>query len=182
MAAPILVVTGPSGAGKTTVSTLVADRFDPCVRIRTDDFLHFVAHGWIDPMTAEAAHQNHVLGGAFTAAAIQFAMGGYTVVLDGHIFPDGVDGIAQMAARHTVPVHYVVLRPALEICLERAAGRGSDDGRFRFDADSLGEQHGRFSDLARYEANVIDSTAAPGDVADEILRAFAAGLLLSSGA
>jgi len=180
VAAPILVVTGPSGAGKTTVSMLVAERFDPSVHLRTDDFLHFVANGWIDPLAAESAHQNHVLGGAFTAAAIQFAIGGYTVVLDGHIFPDGVDGIAQMGARQAVAVHYVVLRPALGICLERAAAPGSGDGRFRLDVDSLAEQHGRFSDLARHEGNVIDTTASPEDVADEILQAFSAGRLLSS--
>src|SRR3954468_9137489 len=50
MAAPIVVITGPSGAGKTTGGGLVAKAFDPSIHIRVDDFLTpFVVNGWIDP-------------------------------------------------------------------------------------------------------------------------------------
>jgi predicted kinase len=78
--ASVLVVTGPSGAGKTTVARLVAAAFDSSVHIQADDFTSFVVNGWIEPWLRESVHQNHVLGGA-VAAAVAFAEGGYTVVL-----------------------------------------------------------------------------------------------------
>ena len=75
------------------MSKLVAAGLEPSVHIRTDDFLRFIVNGWIDPAAPESAHQNHVLGGSFTLAAIQFAAGGYNAVLDGHILPDGLNGM-----------------------------------------------------------------------------------------
>src|SRR5207237_7142956 len=86
VAAPIIVVTGPCGAGKTTIGRLVAETFDPGVHLRMDDFWPFVVKGWIDPNLPEAAHQNHVLGGAAATSAMTLAEGGYTVVVDGHVF------------------------------------------------------------------------------------------------
>jgi len=110
MAAPIVVVSGPSGAGKTTVARLVAAAFELSVHIRTDDFTPFVVNGRVDPWLPASAHQSDVLGGAVAAAGMQFAEGGYTVVLDGHWFTEGLDGLAQMGTRRGVPVHYAVLR------------------------------------------------------------------------
>jgi hypothetical protein len=57
------------------------------------------------------------------AAAAQLAVGGYTVILDGTMFPDGVDGMAEICGRRGVPVHYAVLRATLAACLERATHR-----------------------------------------------------------
>jgi hypothetical protein len=48
--------------------------------------------GWIDPRLPAADHQNDVLGAAVASAAIQFAEGGYTVLLDGTFFPAGIEG------------------------------------------------------------------------------------------
>jgi type II secretory pathway predicted ATPase ExeA len=79
MVAPIAVITGPSGAGKTTVGRLIAASFELSVHIRMDDCTPFVVNGWVEPWLPEAAHQNHVLGSAVGAGAMQFAAGGYTV-------------------------------------------------------------------------------------------------------
>jgi energy-coupling factor transporter ATP-binding protein EcfA2 len=125
MAAPILVISGPSGAGKTTIGRMLAGVFDLSVHIRADDFMPLVVNGWIDPSLPDAEHQNHVMGGAIAAAAIQFAVGGYIVVFDGTLFPEGLEGMAQMCRRRAVAVHYAVLRPDLETCRARAAQRGS---------------------------------------------------------
>ena len=45
----LLIITGPPGAGKSTVSELVAARFDRCALVRGDTFFGFVARGYIDP-------------------------------------------------------------------------------------------------------------------------------------
>jgi adenylate kinase family enzyme len=40
--APVLVVAGPSGAGKTTVGRLVAAAFDPSAHVQIDELMRFV--------------------------------------------------------------------------------------------------------------------------------------------
>ena len=35
----VMVLTGPPGAGKTTVAAAIADAFEPSVNLRADDFL-----------------------------------------------------------------------------------------------------------------------------------------------
>jgi hypothetical protein len=122
----------PGGRGdaadeETTVGRLVAATFGLSAHIQTDHFMSFVASGWVEPHLADAAHQNHVLGGAVAAAALQFATGGYMVVVDGHIFPEGLDGLAHHSVRRGVTLHYAVLRPDLATCLTRVRQRRQGD-------------------------------------------------------
>lgn len=170
--APILVLAGPSGAGKTTVGRLVATAFDSSAHVRTDDFMSLVVKGWIEPWLPEADHQNHVLGGAVGAAAVELASGGYTVVLDGPLFPDGVDGLARSSTRRAVPLHYAVLRPDLATCLVRVAQRRPGDPA---DLESFAQLHARFADLGDREAHVVDATEPPEDVADIVLAGLSSG-------
>jgi len=175
---PILLVSGPSGVGKTTVAPLVAATFDLGVHVRAESFWAFVVSGWVDPSKPESAHQNHVLGGVVAAAAIQFAVGGYSVVVDGTFFPDGADGMAQMCARREVPLHYAVLRADLATCLTRVAQR---QGHEPVDPSAFAALHARFADLGEDEASVIDALQAPDDIAVELRSALAAGRLLRAG-
>jgi hypothetical protein len=76
-------MTGPFGVGKSTVSRLTAATIgEESMYVPIDDFTRFVVNGWVEPWLPESAHQNEVLGGAVVAAAMQFADGGYTVVVD----------------------------------------------------------------------------------------------------
>jgi hypothetical protein len=188
VAAPILVISGPSGAGKTTIGRFLADAFEPSAHIRVDDFMPFIVNGWIDPSLPDAEHQNHVMGGAVAAAAMQFAIGGYTVVFDGTLFPDGLEGMAQMCRRAAVQVHYAVLRPDLATCRARAAQRGTApyvgpaSDRYRSDPVSFDRLHDRFANLGVYESNVFDAMANPEHVAEAVLFAFRHGGLLANAA
>ena len=47
--ADLLVVTGPPGAGKSTVSQLLAADFDPGALVAGDQFFGFLRAGFIDP-------------------------------------------------------------------------------------------------------------------------------------
>jgi hypothetical protein len=86
---------GPSGVGKSTVSRLTAATIgEKSMYVPIDDFTRFVVNGWVEPWLPESAHQNEVLGGVVVAAAMQFADGGYTVVVDGHVFPGTPEEVA----------------------------------------------------------------------------------------
>jgi len=175
--APILVVSGPSGAGKTTVAKLIASSFEKSAHIAIDEFLRFIASGWVDPRLPTAASQNVVVGVSVAASAIQFARGGYTVVVDGHLFPDGAEGMSSICRASGIGLHFAVLRPDLATCEERAAQRPPGTGRFRTDATSVRELYSRFTRLGAYEANVIDSSSSPADAAEAVLAAFHCGRL-----
>jgi predicted kinase len=172
-AAPIIAVTGPTGAGKTTISRLVAAAFPASVHVRVDDFTRFTVNGWEGLWRPEGAHQNHVFGGAAASAAMTFAEGGYTATFDGHLFPEGLRGLAEACRRREVPLHYAVLRPDLEVCIARAAAR---DGAV--DRDGLVQQHERFGDLGPFEAHAVDATGTSHEVAETVLDAFRAGRLV----
>jgi hypothetical protein len=142
--------------------------------MQSDHFLFSVVSGWVDPWLPEAAKQNEVVGGATITAALQFAKGEYTVVLDGTVFPGAIDDLTPWAARHDVPLHYAVLRSDLSTCLTRVQQRRPGDPE---NFDAWAQLHARFADLGRYEANVIDANGTPQEVAAALIAAFGAGRL-----
>src|SRR5689334_1125692 len=79
----VVVLTGPPGAGKTTVARVLADRLTPSVHLHTDDFWHYIRQGWIAPYLPEAHRQNQVVINVVVQAAFGFAQGGYHVIVDG---------------------------------------------------------------------------------------------------
>ena len=115
----LLIVTGASGVGKSSVSAAVAATLERSVHLRVDDFLCSVVGGWVDPWLPDAAQQNDAVGRAVIAAAMQFVAAGYTVVVDGTIFPDAIDELAPACREHQVPLHYVVLRCPFDVARER---------------------------------------------------------------
>lgn len=178
--APILVVSGPAGVGKSTTSALVAAAFPSSVHLQADVFTYAIMQGRVPSWLPEAAQQHEVVGAALAVAAMQYAEGGYTVVLDGHLFPDGVSGLAAGCAGRGIAVHYAVLHAELATCLARANGRGDDWGR---EPTPLAELQGSMADLhARFagvdEAHVIDATVTPDEVAAAVLTACRSGRLL----
>lgn len=55
--ADLIVVTGPPGAGKSTVAEVLSKRFERSALVAGDDFFAFIDSGYIAPWTAEAHHQ-----------------------------------------------------------------------------------------------------------------------------
>jgi hypothetical protein len=179
-AGAVIVVSGPSGVGKTDVSRLVAGGFDHSVHLQVDDFLGAIVNGWVDPNRPEAHEQHEAVGGAVAVSAMGFAAHGYTAVVDGHLFPDGVDGLAAACTDRGLACHYVVLTADLDTCWARA--RAGGPGRRPPEPEPFAAVHARFAGLDLDPRHVVDASGSPAATSDTVLRALRAGRLRWSAA
>jgi gluconate kinase len=168
---PLIVLTGPPGAGKSTVGRLLAKGWERAVHLHTDDFYAWIASGYIEPWRPESRDQNVTIMEGIAGVADRFATGGYTVIVDGIVGPWFLDPFRALER----DVTYVVLRPALEAAEQRAKARGEHPLK---DLAVVGQMHAAFSDLGELETHVIDSTSlTPDQTVDEIRRHLDRGSL-----
>lgn len=166
----VIVLTGPPGAGKTTVARLIADTLTPSVHLPGDDFWHFIRQGRIGPYRPEANRQNAIVINALARCAFEYAAGDYRVICDGIVGPWFVDIFRTAAADIGIPLHYVVLRPDAPTALHRATTRSVNAIANPDLVSSLCEQ---FADLGMLEPHTVDST---GHTAASTAATILAGL------
>ena len=173
MRAQIVILSGPPGAGKSTVAPLLADQLDSSVVLPMDEFFHFIRRGHIAAFLPNAAQQNEVVSGVLAAAAVSFASGGYTVILDGIVGPWFLPIYLEAARSNGVDVHYIVLRPSSGVAAARAVSRRSHQ---LTDPEPVAGLYTALSELGTYESHVIDSSLwDPLETANRVLEGVLAG-------
>ncbi|MEW1959197.1 AAA family ATPase [Kineococcus sp. NPDC059986] len=166
----LLVIAGPPGAGKTTVSSLVSARLSPSVLLRGDAFFRFLDQGAQKPWLPEAEEQNRTVIRASGAAAGRYTRGGFDAVFDGVMGPWFLPTFLE--ATELDVVHYAVLLPPVERCVHNVTtreGNRDDEPGTRY----MHEQFERADIDVRHL--VIEPEGTPEEVAACILARYGRG-------
>lgn len=174
--APVLIVTGPPGVGKTTTAEIVADRSSPSVHLESDVFFRFVRAGYVEPWDPESHEQNGVVFEAVAAAAARYSAAGYFTIVDGIVIPGWfMEPLRDALKDAGLRVSYAVLREPLAVCVARARER---EGETLVDPEVIGRLWRNFADLGELEPNALDlGGKTPDEAADLLEQRLGDGLL-----
>ncbi|GAB1639670.1 AAA family ATPase [Krasilnikovia sp. MM14-A1259] len=134
----ILLITGMPGAGKSTVSRLVAQRLSRAARVDGDTVGEMVLSGrvkFFEEPADEAARQTELTHRNLCSLAAHFFDAGFTPLIDGVISQrTELERFVKLLTPR--PVFLVVLAPGIDVCRHRNRVRDPAD---RFDFDGYGE-------------------------------------------
>ena len=161
----VIFLSGPIGAGKTAVAQELVQLLPaPLSYIEGDTFWSFINKGG----ERDIRDNFPVLVRSMTAAAIPFARSGFRVLIDFSIPPSYVETARKILKE--VPFDFVLLRPSLQVCVERAASR--EIGAIT-EYDRLKNFYSRFEDTKIQP--ICDDRADPASLARRIAEGLDQG-------
>jgi cytidylate kinase len=164
----ITIITGPPGAGKTTIAARLARSQALGVHLVADQCFHWIASGFVEPWLAASHRQNTTVIEVVGAAAGRYVEGGYEVVVDGIVGPWLLGHLEWAAGTACRPLSYVVLRPTRQVARARALARSGD--RDLVDSAPVAAMYDVFEDLGLFEDHVIDSSEQEPETTAAVLR------------
>lgn len=157
MTGRVIILTGPPGAGKSTLAAKLARCHGKGVHLHTDDFWHCIVSGAIPPYDPGSDAQNQIVMDVIASAAYTYALGDFTTVIDGIVGPWMLDHFRTRSAQHPgLEVHYVVLRPRRNVTLKRAQARPAAGALI--DEGPILTMWDQFSDLGELDGHVLDTS------------------------
>jgi len=171
---PVLILTGPPGAGKSTTAAILTERAAAGVHLESDVFFRFIRSGSVEPWKPESHEQNAVVMRIVGEAAAGYAAAGYFTVIDGVVLPRWFLVPLRDALREAGhEVAYTVLWAPLSVCTNRVENREDIPLSGPEVVPSMWSQ---FEDLGEFEAHRLDVTdRRPDEVADAVEHLLAAG-------
>lgn len=164
---PVLILTGPPGAGKTTAAAALTVRFPRSVHLESDRFFQFIRSDYVEPWRPESSEQNRVVMRIVAEAAAGYAAAGYFTVIDGIVIPGWFLEPVRDALRETGhEVALAVLRAPMAVCIERVQER---EGEPSVETAALERLWRSFADIGDFEANVLELDGESCDEVSEIL-------------
>ena len=173
MTGRIVIVSGPPGAGKSTIARRLADGApgELAVHLHTDDFYTYVRKGFVAPWLPAAQAQNIAIMNALAASAAAFAIGGYEVLVDGIVGPWFFDPWLAAAKEAGIDLRYIALAPDEATTVARATGRTAPGAMT--DAEVVRTMWVQFRNFAPPAEHVVDTT---GQTVDGTVALLTAGL------
>jgi adenylate kinase family enzyme len=167
----VVAITGPAGAGKSTVSERLAKQLGHYVNIDADHIKHMIVSGFYhdeaqpEDETKWGFNEWGLVGESIGLLARNFQTHGFGIIINGYIDEPAWENIG----RFITFTHKVLLLPRLDTAIARDKGRHED---FRQGEAAIKRHHQHFTTHSSFDDFIkIDSTDLSADeTADKIMH------------